>query len=141
MENLELPEWLKIALGICGGAFAWGLVFWLLKEWIKDHVLEAIEDLKNKNIEMRNDFTRFSDRINSFLFKIINSQNDLSKSVTKEVTEMTRLFEKTQEKVTVLESVADKMVKITTVVSEKNRHLETEVKKISDELILIRDKK
>jgi methyl-accepting chemotaxis protein len=161
LEFPDLPEWLKIIFGMCGGVFAWMLVIWLSKEWVSSNIIEPIQEQKENLKEMRRIFDEFHDKVTGFMFQVVTTSRELTEHNTKEIDKMSKLFtEATQhtartsmfaaealEKVNVLEKITEKssetvikLIQISNAVNEKNKELHTEVKKISDDLIMIKNK-
>lgn len=154
MEGLDLPEWLKISLGLCGGAFAWGLVFVLSKSWINDHVIKPIQDLKTDNEIVEKRLEKFMGQINTFTFKILTSHQDHMRSTSKEISALGEMFSHASshstkakldaqialEKVNILERNAEKFMKIATLVHNTNEALKTEIEQITEDLIFVKTK-
>jgi hypothetical protein len=149
-----MEELLRFAIE--GGSFGISLflVYVLFKKFIKKEISEPIEDLQKDNKEIKNSFIKFTENINSFVFKILKSNADTHEGVNKNISNMNNLFtEATRhtsqskmesfealKKVNALGETTDKLLKIATIVHEKNKKLETEVHKISDDMVMVKDK-
>lgn len=149
-----MEELLKYAIE--GGSFGISLflVYFLFKKFIKKTLIEPIDDLQKDNREIKSSFIRFTENINSFVYKILESNAKTHEGVNKNISNMNNLFtEATRhtsqakmesfealKKVNSMEETTDKLLKIATIVHEKNKKLETEVHKISDDMIMVKDK-
>lgn len=147
----ELLRW-----AIEGGSFgiALFLVAFLFKKFVTKEIIDPIEELQKDSKEVRSSFIKFTENINSFVFRIIKGHGEMIDSVNKNANQMNTLFAeatrhtsqaKTEahqalEKVNAMSETADKLVEIGTKNHLKNKKLETEVKKISDDVILIKNK-
>lgn len=149
-----MEDLFKYAFG--GGAFGTSLFlsYVLFKKFIKSEVVKPIKELEKENAELKKNFTQFTERVTSFIFKILKSHTDLTDSVSRDVTTMNQLFSEVTshtsqskveafealKKVNVLETTADKLLKVSFALFEKNKKIETEIKKLSDELIFVKTK-
>lgn len=149
-----MAEWLKLAIE--GGSFGVSLflVNYLFRKFIRKEVIEPIKELKAENDEIKKNFTVFTNRITEFIFKMLKSHGDLMDSVNQDVNKMNNLFtEATRhtsqsrmesyealKKVNVLEQTTEKLLKISTMVHDKNKKIESEVKQITKDLIMVKTK-
>lgn len=149
-----MEELLKYAIE--GGSFGISLFFSyvLFKKFIKKEVIEPIEDLQEESKEVKKSFIKFTENINSFVFKILKSHVDSNDNINKNISNMNTLFtEATRhtsqskiesfealKKVNVLEQTTDKLLKIATIEHEKNKNLETEVHQLSKDMIMVKNK-
>lgn len=149
-----MDELLKYAIE--GGSFGVSLflMYFLFKRFVKKEVIEPIEEIQKDNINTKKSFEKFTENINSFIFRILKSHVDTDDRINKNMSEMNHLFtEATRhtsqskidsfealKKVNVLEETADKLLKITAKVHEKNEKIESEVKQLSKDMIMIKNK-
>lgn len=149
-----MEEILKLVIE--GGSFGVSLllVHYLFKRFVKKEVIEPIKELQEGHDKIEKGFVKFTEGVNSFIFRIIKSHNDVAESVNKNVTGMNQLFmEATRhtsqsklesaealEKVNVLHQTAEKLMTIATKVHDKNAKLESEVQKLNHDMILIKSK-
>lgn len=150
----QLPEVIKWAFG--GGSLGVVVLLgvWLFKRFIEKEIIEPIDELQKDNKEIKNSFIKFTENINSFIFRILNSHVDTAKTVDKNLDGMNQLFtEATRhtsqakleahealQKVNALAETTDKLVTIATKVHEKNDKLESRVQRISDDLVMVKTK-
>jgi hypothetical protein len=149
-----MEELLKFAIE--GGSFGISLflIYILFKRFVKKEIVEPIEELQEDHKQLKRSFTRFSETASDMTFKVVNSHTQMVDIVTKTTSNMYNLFaEATRHtsqakveshealnKVNVLEATTDKLLKISTAVHEKNKSIETEVHKLSNDLIMIKNK-
>jgi hypothetical protein len=139
-----------------GGGFGVSvLIAWLLiNRFIKKDVLGAIEEAQKTAKLGYKTATELKESLNGTMFKVSSSQTELVQLLNTEILKSSNNSAQAKadadvalQKVNVLlkgtENIGvtvEKLVKIATVVHEKNKHLETEVTKIRDELIFIKNK-
>lgn len=158
MENLELPEWLKVTLGLFGGVFAWGLVVILAKSWVETNILDAIKDLKHGLLKLEEGFVRFTERVNTALFNVVKSNTDQMESSRIELERMSKLhttvvnrIDDAENKMEYIDKTNEKLVRVGVLVHEKHKllekkvddavkSLETEIEKLSKDLIFVKTK-
>lgn len=157
----HLPEWLKIALGISGGVAAWGLTAFFFHGWVDAKVVEPISELKEDQKHMKHGFISFTERVTGFVFDLNKGHRELSEKISQETVKMSNMFAGAMQQVaqakidstTALEkanalvktaeeqnATTKKLFDIVTAVHKKNQKLETEVKVLGENLILVRDK-
>jgi hypothetical protein len=148
METVEAPGWLKLLLSLCGGAFAWGLVVILFKAWVETNIIEAIAELRRGQVKTEQNFIAFTDRVNSLILEMMKDSKSSVANHSKILNQMSDEIRQAIhdsgaaiEKVYAVQVTADKLVKIATGVHEKNKHIESEVKRLSSEMIMVRSKK
>lgn len=149
-----MEELLKYAIE--GGSFGVSLflVYFLFKKFIVREVIRPIEDLKEENTETKKGFIKFTENINSFIFRILKSHNDTAESVNKNISNMNNLFTEATshtskakmeahealKKVNAMEQTTDKLLQIATKVHEKTETMKTEVTRLSKDMIIVKGK-
>lgn len=149
-----MEELLRYAIE--GGSFGISLflVYVLFKRFIIKEIVEPLDSIKTEHSKLKTSFEKFTENVTSFIFKLLKSHDDLTKTVHRDVSNMHNLFteitkhtsqarieaHEALKKVNVLEETTEKILKIATLVHDKNKKIETEVTKISDELILVKTK-
>jgi methyl-accepting chemotaxis protein len=149
-----MEELLKYAIE--SGAFGVSLflTYVLFTKFVKKEIIKPIENLQEENTEIKKGFIKFTENINSFIFRILKSHQDTAESVNKNIANMNNLFtEATQhtskammqshealKKVNALEETADKLLQIATKTHEKTVAMKSEVKKINEDLIMVKGK-
>jgi methyl-accepting chemotaxis protein len=139
-----------------GGSFGVSLflVFFLSKKFIKKGIIEPIEELKADVREVRKNFIQFTERINGLVFTLMKNNSEMNDHINSNITNMNNLFTDTTrqtsqamvnstealKKVNVMEQTTEKLLSIATKVHEKNQRIETEIKKLSEEFILVKSK-
>lgn len=149
-----MEELLKYAVEGGGFGISLFLTYVLFKKFIKAEVVEPIAELKEENSEIKKSFNRFTEQIMGFVFKVIKGHADLIENANRNSANMNNLFSESSrqssqarrdsleaiEKVNVMEKTADKLLKIATAVHEKNKSIETEVLKLSNDMIMVKTK-
>jgi hypothetical protein len=149
-----MEELLRYAIESGSFGISLFLVYYLFKKFIKKEIVEPINDLKEENTEIKKSFIKFTENINGFVFKILKSNNDTHEGINLNISNMNNLFtESTRhtsqakiesyealEKVNVLKETTDKLLKIATIEHEKNKNINTEVQKLSHDMIMVKNK-
>jgi hypothetical protein len=149
-----MEELLKYAIE--GGCFGISLflAYVLFTKFVKKEIIKPIENLQEENTEIKKGFIKFTENINSFIFRILKSHQDTAESVNKNISNMNNLFtEATRhtskammdssealKKVNAMVETTDKLLDIGKRTHEKTLAMKSEVKKISDDLIMVKDK-
>jgi hypothetical protein len=149
-----MEELLKYAIE--GGSFGISLflTYVLFKKFIKKEVIEPIEELKSENVEIRKGFITFTNDINGFVFRLMKNHSEIIESVNKNSSNMNTILTdaishsstaklesfEALKKVNVLETTTDKLLKISTLVHDKNKNLETEIIRISKDMFMVKNK-
>lgn len=149
-----MEELLKYAIE--GGSFGISLflVYYLFKKFVVREVIKPIENLQEENTEIKKGFIKFTENINSFIFRIIKSHNDTAESVNKNISNMNNLFTEATshtskakmeafealKKVNAMVETTDKLLEIGKRTHEKTEALKTEVKRLSHDMIIVKTK-
>lgn len=162
MENFNLPEWLKVVLGVTGGLAAWSIAAYMAKKWFEKAVLEEITSLKSDVSHIRDSITDTMKNISTFILRFSGYQNEFTKSLQTETRKMSEMFssasqqafvaaqksEEAIQRANVIQraseenrATVEKLIKIATAVHDQNKTLRHEVVEIKSELVLIKAKK
>ena len=152
-----------LSKAIEGGSFGicLFLCYWFFTRFFKKEIKEPIEELKTDvknvkvdNIEIKNSFVKFTENINSFIYRVLKGHSEMIDSVNKNASQMNMLFsEATQhtaqakleahealERVKVTAETTDKLLKVATITHEKEQHLESQVKQLKNDMIMVKNK-
>jgi hypothetical protein len=147
VESSELPGWLKLIIGLCGGTFAWGLVAVLSKSWVESNVIEPIKELKESQRELRNNFIQFTERVTSQVFELVKNNKDISihhskllEQVTIDARQAIHNSGAAVERADKIERMAKDLFNVSTALHDKNVKMQSQIKQISDDLIMVKGK-
>lgn len=135
------------------------ITIWLAKKFFEKNIEEAIKDAKSTAKEAKEAVYEAKNSFNGAIFQVVNSQRDLSNEISKETSKLNTLFieatrhtsdammksYKTEQEVQALKQRTEehivKLARGFQKLNDKIENTKSDVKQISDDLILIKNKK
>lgn len=146
-------EWGEIVLKIVGEGGVWALALWLGKGWFEAKVLEPIKELKKSNVDMKLAHDNALAELKMTRQDITKEWSMLKNEIRQKLVESANLFSRATEYAQGAQSDAKKAIdqlnlsanqtdqKLKNLALNLGSNLKTEIKKINDELIIIKGKK